>query len=111
MSRELLFVCLAVGVGTYLFRYLPTRWARGARPAGAFGGLLGGFLGAVGIAAVSALLAASLAPLIGAGPAFRGVSVALGLAVTVATFVWRRSVALSTLAGAAAYGLGFWLLG
>lgn len=115
MSHQLLFVCLAVGVGTYLFRYLPTRWSRGARPTGPFGGALGGFLGSVGIAAVSALLAASLAPLLGQltgpGAAVRGVSLVVGLGATAITFGWRRSVALATLAGAAAYGLGFWLLG
>lgn len=119
MSGQLVLVCLAVGLGTYLFRYLPTRWRRGSTPVGAFGGAIGRFLGSVGIAAVAALLAASvhdlLAPVavdtmaVGELPV-RAAPLLLGVAVTLLSFRWRRSVALSTLLGAAAYGFGHWLL-
>ncbi len=145
MRSELLFVCLAVGVGTYLFRYLPTRLGKGAArpqlrgPLGAFlgrflGSFLGRFLGSVGIAAVTALLVASLvgvleppvaAEVLAADPAGHPdawpgnlgprlaswVTAALGVAATLGAYLWRRDVAVSTILGAAAYGLAWWLVG
>lgn len=122
MNVELLVVCLAVGAGTYLFRYLPTRWRTGDRPRGAFGGALGAFLASVGIAAVTALLTASLTALRGppaltvrpdvttAPLAYGLLTAGIGVAVTLLAFRLRRSVALSTLLGAAAYGVAWWLL-
>lgn len=100
-------VCLSVGLGTYLFRYLPTRMRGGAR----LGGPLGAFLGSVGVAAVAALLAASVAPyLVEAGEApLKTVPAVAGLAGTVLAFRWRRDVAVSTLAGAVVFGLLWWL--
>lgn len=122
MSLELLLVCLVVGACTYLFRYLPTRLKRGDRPRGAFGGALGAFLGSVGIAAVTALLVAALDGLRGPpaltlqlqGPVapvvFNALTALVGVAVTLLSFRLRRDVALSTLLGAAAYGVAWWLV-
>ena len=63
MRLEVLIFSLVVGVGTYLFRYLPTRLgATVNRPRGRLGRLLRGFLASVGVAAVTALLLSSLLP-------------------------------------------------
>lgn len=112
MSLEFLLVCVAVGVGTYLFRYLPTRI--GARAgARALSGRLGAFLAAVGVASVAALLAASLEPVATAtvndGDWRSAVAALAGLAATFGLFRWRKDVALATIAGAVVYGLVVWL--
>jgi branched-subunit amino acid transport protein AzlD len=113
VSFEFLLVCVAVGVGTYLFRYLPTRIGTraGAR---ALSGRLGAFLAAVGVASVAALLAASLEPVAVAAATTRQFGAAaaavLGLATTFLLFRWRNDVALATIAGAVVYGVVFWLL-
>lgn len=112
MRAEVLIVCLAVGVGTYLFRYLPTRIG-GRLGASTLGGRLGEFLAAVGVASVAALLAAALEPTLRAAVSeanFPAAAAAVaGLGVTYWLFRWRKDVALATLAGAAAYGLVLWL--
>ncbi|NLG09826.1 MAG: hypothetical protein GX560_11335 [Deinococcales bacterium] len=128
MRTELLLVCLAVGVGTYLFRYLPTRFGatqRGAgeEPATELRGPLGAFLASVGVAAVAALLVAALvgvleppaaAAALTAGPlgprSASALTAALGVAATLGVYRWRRDVAAATLLGAAAYGLAWWLV-
>lgn len=114
MSLEYALVCVAVGVGTYLFRYLPTRL--GARVGGhAMRGPLGAFLASVGVASVAALLAASLEPVVlDAVTTGRWVPVAAavaGLAVTFVLFRWRKDVALATIAGAVVYGLVYFAAG
>ncbi|MDT3681028.1 MAG: AzlD domain-containing protein [Truepera sp.] len=120
MSLELVAVCAVVGVGTYLFRYLPTRLGAG-RTRGRFAGPLGAFLGSVGVAAVAALLAASLEPylvpfargVIAAGPspaeARAAIAAVLGALATAATFRWCKDVAVATLTGALVYGVTWWL--
>lgn len=116
MNLELVIVCLAVGAGTYLFRYLPTRTAAlGGRRPGLFKGRAGAFVASVGVAAVAALLAASVADLPGMSPTAGrlpfgppALAAAAGFLTVIVTFVWRRSVALSTLAGAAVYGVAWW---
>lgn len=64
MSLTFVLVCVTVGVGTYLFRYLPTHFGGRGRSNGALAGPLGKFLSSVGLGAVAALLAAALAPYI-----------------------------------------------
>ena len=123
MSLEVLLFSLVVGAGTYLFRYLPTRFgATVSRPRGGLGRLFSGFLASVGVAAVTALLLASLLPYLGPEPwsawlvaaTAEGratiVAASLGLVVTLLVFSWRRSVAAATLLGASAYGVVWWLL-
>ncbi len=114
MSTEFLVVCLAVGVGTYLFRYLPTRIG-GRLGARALSGRFGAFLAAVGVASVAALLAAALEPTLRQAVAaadLKGAAAAiLGLVVTAGIFLRQKSVALATLLGAACYGLALWLMG
>lgn len=115
MTLGYVLVCVAVGVGTYLFRYLPTRL--GAKSAGGryLRGPLGAFLANVGVAAVAALLAASLEPLLTAtwrsGDMRSAGAAAVGLAATFGAFRWRKDVAVATLLGALAYGVLWWLLG
>lgn len=114
MSLEYFLVCVAVGVGTYLFRYLPTRL--GSRPGvRTMRGPLGAFLAAVGVASVAALLAASLEPVVvqafGSGRVAPAAAAAAGLAVTFLMFRWRKDVALATLVGAAVYGAAVAALG
>lgn len=113
MSLEYALVCVAVGVGTYLFRYLPARL--GGRNAGrALRGPLGAFLASVGVASVAALLGAALQPFVleaAAAARWGPVGAAVvGLGVTFGLFRWRKDVALATLTGALAYGLVFWLV-
>lgn len=112
MSLEYVIICVAVGAGTYLFRYLPTRL--GGRASGrAMRGPLGAFLASVGVASVAALLAAALQPYAlaaaGSGNWASAAAAASGLGVTFVLFRWRKDVAVATLAGAAVYGLVFWL--
>jgi len=120
LSLELVVVCAVVGAGTYLFRYLPTRLGAG-RTRGRFAGPLGAFLGSVGVAAVAALLAASLEPYLvpfvrgvlagGPGPAEARAALAavLGGVATAVAFRWRKDVAIATLTGALVYGVTWWL--
>ena len=123
MSVEVLIFSVVVGAGTYLFRYLPTRLGASVRrPHGGLGRLLSGFLASVGVAAVTALLLASLLPYLGPEPwrewladaTVEGratvVATLVGLAATLLVFRWRRSVAAATLFGATAYGTAWWLL-
>lgn len=115
MTLGYVVVCVLVGVGTYLFRYLPTRLGVRAGEGRAMRGPLGAFLADVGVAAVAALLAAALEPVVAtawrAGDWRSALAAAVGLGVTAAVFRWRRGVAVATLIGALAYGLAVWLLG
>ena len=113
MNLEFLVVCGVVGVGTYLFRYLPTRI--GARAgAKALSGRLGACLAAVGGAWGAALLAASYEPHVLAAVSSRQFGAAaaavLALATTFLLFRWRKDAALATMCGAAVYGLALWLM-
>lgn len=127
LSNEVLVLALVVGAGTWALRYLPVRarFERGSQAAadGSRGQRLGPgaaamrrFLEAIGVAAVSALAAASLLPYVrdlvaGAGrPVGDALALAIGVTATLLAFLPRRSVGAGTLAGAAAYGLGLWLL-
>lgn len=110
-----MLVCLVVGGGTYLFRYLPARAGGRVRAArGRLGDLVERFIGNVGIAAVTVLLVASALDLPGAAAGAQQpaplLAAGAGFLVVLVSYYWRRSVALSTLAGAAAYGVFWWLL-
>ncbi|WP_323010747.1 AzlD domain-containing protein [Paracoccus sp. (in: a-proteobacteria)] len=102
MKPELLFLVAAVGLATWLFRFLPTklRLKRGEDE-----GPLRGFIAATGPAAIATLFTASILPLLTAAEGAQ-VALVLGVAAVLAVYAWRRSVVMATLAGAFAYGLG-----
>ncbi|AWB49399.1 L-valine transporter subunit YgaH [Gemmobacter aquarius] len=102
MRVEVLALALIVGLANYVFRYGPIGARLGAGQAGG-AGWIARFLAATGPAAIATLVVASVLPLAGAD---RGPLVA-GVAGVLALWVWRRSVVLATLGGAAAYGLVF----
>lgn len=107
MNPELLLMAFVVGLFTWGFRFLPTRLnlARGESE-----GWLQRFLGATGPAAVATLFTASILPMLKPEAALWA-PLALGVGATLGVFFWRGSVVLATLAGAAAYGLGFHFAG
>lgn len=102
MSRELVIVAVAVGLGTWLFRFLPTRLGRSSALAN---GRLAGAMEAVGPAAITTLLVASVLPELAAGGPGR-VAVLLGCGVAGVTYAVSRNVVVATVLGALAYGLG-----
>ena len=127
MSPAVLAACLLAGVGTWALRVVPLLLARrraegaGERP-GPLRPYVDGFLSAIAVASVAALLVSCLEPYlvraageVGAGAtgaALREVAaLAAGLGATAGAYLWRRDVALGTVGGAAAYGLAAWLLG
>lgn len=117
MSAAFVFVCVCVGAGTYMFRYLPTRLRGGERfhaASGSVGRFVGAFLGAVGVAAVAALLAAALEPYVpGSGAGARlpeTLAAGAGLLGTALAYRWRRDVAVATLVGALVFGVVWWLV-
>ncbi len=106
MNRDLLIMALCVGAATWAFRFLPTRLnLTNMAP----DSLLSRFLAATGPAAIATLFVASVVPMAmgGALP----VPLAVGTGAVVGVFLWRRSVVAATLAGAAAYGGVFALMG
>ena len=105
MRWEVLVLALVVGAANWGFRYLPIRFGLGS---GAGGGVLARFLAAVGPAAIATLFVASALPFVQGGAVL---APAMGTLGVVAVFLWRRSVVLSTLAGAVAYAAGVALAG
>jgi len=102
MRLELLLLAAAVGLATWLFRFLPTKLSLSR---GEDTGPLRRFFAATGPAAIATLFTASILPML--HPALAGqLPLALGVAAVVGVYAWRRSVVLATLAGALAYGLG-----
>lgn len=103
MTFDLVVITVIVGIGTYLFRWLPTKFdVTDARP----GGPMSRFLSATGPAAITALFIASFMPLM--APSWVQIlPVLLGGAATVAGYLWRRDVGLATILGAIGYGLAF----
>lgn len=101
MSGELLIVTVVVGVGTWLFRFLPTRWgglaaARNPRVAMA--------MESIGPAAIATLFVASVLPEV-SGEFGRVLPVLGGCAATVLAWRVRRDVLLATVVGTVAYGV------
>ncbi|HEY8485533.1 MAG TPA: AzlD domain-containing protein [Longimicrobiales bacterium] len=101
MSKDLIIVAVAVGLGTWLFRFLPTRLGRSPALAS---GRLAGAMEAVGPAAITTLLIASVLPDLAAGGPER-TAVLVGCGVTGVTYAVTRNVVVATLIGALAYGL------
>lgn len=91
------------GIGTYLMRFLP--FATGQQLS-KDRGRLALFLGALGVAAMSALVMLSLAGLWQQSPTWAGgTRLVAGTAAVLATLKLTSNVGLATLAGAAIYGL------
>jgi branched-subunit amino acid transport protein AzlD len=105
MNPELLLMALSVGLATYAFRVFPTGLARSDLPQS---GWLSRFLAATGPAAIATLFAASIMPVL-QQPGLP-LPLIVGVEAVVGMFLWRGSVVLATLAGAAAYGAVFGLL-
>jgi branched-subunit amino acid transport protein AzlD len=106
MRTDLVIVALVVGLGTWLFRFLPTRLRdladlRNPRLTRA--------MESIGPAAIATLFIASVLPGIAAGE--ERPLVLIGCAATVIAFGIRRNVVLATLIGTLAYGVAFALFG
>lgn len=104
MRAEILTLSLIVGAFTWAFRYFPTRLDLSSIPQG---GRLSRFLAATGPAAIATLFTASALPIVQGG---LPVPLALGTVAVLAVFAASRSVVGATLAGAAGYGLGVWMI-
>lgn len=106
MRTDLVIVAVVVGLGTWLFRFLPTR-LRGR--AGVRNPRLTSAMESIGPAAIVALFVASVLPDLAAGAQER-LLILVGCVVTVVAFLFRRNVVLATMAGTVAYGVAFSLM-
>lgn len=107
MNRDLVLLALVVGAFTWAFRVLPTRLNLSSlRP----DGLLSRFMALTGPAAIAALFVASILPALGNTDVGR-LPLACGTFAVLAVFSATRSVVGATLAGAVAYGVGFFFAG
>lgn len=103
MNTEFLIITLLVGLGTWMLRFLPTRFMRGTGDPDA---PLSRFLSATGPAAIAALYVGAILPMV--SPDLQAVApLVLGSAAVVAIYFWRRDVSLATLGGAIVYGIVF----
>ncbi|WP_404400345.1 AzlD domain-containing protein [Pelagibacterium halotolerans] len=106
MNIDLVIITLIVGIGTWVFRVLPTKIDLSA---GNPGGPVSRFLAATGPAAIAALFAVSFLPML--EPDITVLApIAVGIAATVAGFIFKRDVALATFIGAIAYGIAYALI-
>lgn len=106
MNTDLVILCLVTGLGTYLFRFLPTRLPLGG---GEGQGFWARFFGAIGAAAIATLFVASILPALRGFDAILACT-ALGSLATIGAYLLRRNVVLATLAGSLAYGLAYQVL-
>ncbi|MEQ8445608.1 MAG: AzlD domain-containing protein [Pelagibacterium sp.] len=103
MNTEFLIITLLVGLGTWMLRFLPTRFMRGTGDPDA---PLSRFLSATGPAAIAALYVGAILPMV--SPDLQAIApLVLGSAAVVAIYFWRRDVSLATLGGAIVYGIVF----
>lgn len=103
MNTELVIVALCVGLGTWLFRFAPTRI--GMRIEGRHE-VWGRFFASIGPAAIVSLLLVSLLPEFTLGPLMESLPAISGCLATVITFyALRRNVVLATLIGTIGYGI------
>lgn len=107
MNADLVVLSLAVGAFTWAFRFGPTRLRL---PGGKSDSAAGRFLAATGPAAIATLFTASVLPML-SGPSVGRLPLAAGLLAVLVAWVWRRSVLLATLAGAAGYGIAVHFIG
>ena len=103
MNTEFLIITLLVGLGTWMLRFLPTRFMRGTGDPDA---PLSRFLSATCPAAIAALYVGAILPMV--SPDLQAIApLVLGSAAVVAIYFWRRDVSLATLGGAIVYGIVF----
>ncbi len=107
MRPELILLAVAVGLATWVFRFVPTKLPLSR--AGADGPLQR-FLAATGPAAIATLFTASVLPMI-APEIGKDLPLILGTLAVLAVYAMRPSVVLPTLAGAVAFGLATYLFG
>lgn len=106
MKTEVLLVCAVVGLANYLFRYLPLRLGASRKPGAMKSGPLARVLDSIGIASICALLVVSSTPEI-LRDSQRLLPTLAGFVVLTLVFWRSKSIILSTLVGAVAYGLVF----
>ena len=107
MRLELIVLAVVVGLATWIFRFAPTKLnLSSAAPTG----FVKRFLVATGPAAIATLFTASMLPMVTPDLAAL-VPLGLGIAAVLGVYIMRPSVVLATLAGAAAYGFGVFVLG
>jgi branched-subunit amino acid transport protein AzlD len=106
MNAEFLIITFLVGLGTWMLRFLPTRFMRGTGDPDA---PLSRFLSATGPAAIAALYIGAILPMV--APELHAIApLVLGSGTVIAIYFWRRDVSLATLGGAFIYGLVFALI-
>lgn len=106
MSADLVILAVVTGIGTYLFRFLPTRLPLGNAEGRGFWAV---FFGSIGAAAIATLFVASILPALRSADATMACTL-VGSLATIGAYLWRRNVVLATMAGAAAYGLAYQLM-
>lgn len=106
MRTDLVIVAVVVGLGTWLFRFLPTR-LRGMSEVRST--RLTRALESIGPAAIVTLFIASVLPDL-AGGTQDLLPFLIGCIATVIAFLIKRNVGLATMAGALAYGVAFAVL-
>jgi branched-subunit amino acid transport protein AzlD len=107
MRAELVIVAVVVGLGTWLFRFLPTR-LRGM--SGERNPHLTRVMESIGPAAIVTLFIASVLPELASGTQDRAL-ILIGCAATVLAFRVKRNIVVATVAGTVAYGVAFKVLG
>lgn len=106
MNTEFLLITVLVGLGTWMLRYLPTRFMRGTGDPQA---PLSRFLSATGPAAIAALYVGAILPML--SPDLGAIAPLLaGSGAVVALYLWRRDISIATVGGAIVYGIVFALV-
>ena len=105
MRGEVWTLIVIVGFCTWAFRYFPTRLDLTALPKT---GALARFLASTGPAAIATLFVASVLPLMARGTPL---PLMAGVAAVLAVYAAKKSVVGATLAGSAAYGAAYGLMG
>jgi branched-subunit amino acid transport protein len=103
MSRDVILICLLVGMVNYLFRYLPLRLTN-RRSLKIKSRRLARVLDSIGIASICALLVVSCAPPVLAQPQ-RLLPTLCGFAVLGLVYWRRKSIIFSTISAALIYGV------
>lgn len=104
MNTDVVVIGLVVGCANYLFRYLPLRLAPARAQPGIKRGKTALLLDSIGIASICALLVVSSTPVVMREPD-KLWSTLVGFAALGLCFYRSKSIILSTLSGAVAFGV------